>query len=849
MNSLVVNADTNLESPLPLCLLLNARSVFNKSKNLIDLLQNLKPDICLISETFETDKRPIKEIFENSNFESYSYHRSGRAPGGGCAIVFNHDRFSVEEIKIEAPEEVETVWALFVPKQALKGWKVNKIAVGSYYISPKSKHKQETIDNIVENIHRIRSKYDNDVRFLIGGDFNKKDFGDVIDSYGALHQVVTQPTRKNSILEILLTDMATFYHPVSTIEPLECDEDKIGEDSDHKIVVFAPKNNIRFKTERKKRIVKTRPLPDSKIFLYEQQVGNFPWEAAFENKTADEQVELFHEVLRHHLDVYFPEKLTKMSNLDKNWMTPELKQLHRQMQREYFKHRRSTKYKSYKRRYKKLKQKSIKNRLKNFVTELKQTAPGKWFSMAKKIGAVENKSSDDVVVDSLKNLSNQEAANAIAQHFAAVSNEYSPMDFSKLPAYLPAPPPPQIDEITVYRGLTSIKKTKSTLPIDIPEKLRKEVAVHLAAPLTIIYNNCLASAVYPSLWKHEWVTPAPKVSNPMGVTDLRKISCTSDYSKLFEKFIKQWVMEDIEKNIDVGQFGGQVGIGTEHMLVCYIDRILQLLDKNPNKSAVIATSLDWAAAFDRQDPTIAIQKFLKMGVRPSLVPLLTNYLSDRKMTVKFNNEVSDIFSLVGGGPQGTLLGGVEYLVNGNDNLDAAEPEDRFKFIDDASLAQLICLASLLVDYDIWSHVPSDVGIDSKFLPLQSLPIQEILDSVCQWSVDNLAKLNTSKCYFMVFSRSNENFSTRLVLNENVLEQKSEAKLLGMWITEDLSWTKNCQEICKKAYSRLSLITKLKYVGVKTEDLAEIYILFIRSIVEYCSVVFHSSLTLEQANKL
>ena len=163
--------------------------------------------------------------------------------------------------------------------------------------------------------------------------------------------------------------------------------------------------------------------------------------------------------------------------------------------------------------------------------------------------------------------------------------------------------------------------------------------------------------------------------------------------------------------------------------------------------------------------------------------------------------------------------------------------------------QLICLASLLIDYDIWDHVPSDVGVDQKFLPLQPLPIQKILDSVWLWSEENLAKLNTNKCYYMVFSRSEENFSTRLVLNNNVLEQKSDAKLLGMWITEDLSWAKNCQEICKKAYSRLSLITKLKYVGVNTDDLIEIYILFIRSIVEYCSVVYHSSLTVEQTNKL
>ena len=46
-----------------------------------------------------------------------------------------------------------------------------------------------------------------------------------------------------------------------------------------------------------------------------------------------------------------------------------------------------------------------------------------------------------------------------------------------------------------------------------------------------------------------------------------------------------------------------------------------------------------------------------------------------------------------------------------------------------------------------------------------------------------------------------------------------------------------------------MLTKLKYVGVSTEDLIEIYILFIRIIAEYCSVVFHSSLTMGQANDL
>ena len=105
-----------------------------------------------------------------------------------------------------------------------------------------------------------------------------------------------------------------------------------------------------------------------------------------------------------------------------------------------------------------------------------------------------------------------------------------------------------------------------------------------------------------------------------------------------------------------GQYGGQAGVGTEHMLVSYIDRILKCLDTHSDKSAVIATSLDWASAFDRQDPTLAILKFINLGIRPSLIPILCSYLDDRKMKVKFNNEMSELLNLIGGGPQGTQAG-------------------------------------------------------------------------------------------------------------------------------------------------------------------------------------------------
>ena len=48
---------------------------------------------------------------------------------------------------------------------------------------------------------------------------------------------------------------------------------------------------------------------------------------------------------------------------------------------------------------------------------------------------------------------------------------------------------------------------------------------------------------------------------------------------------------------------------------------------------------------------------------------------------------------------------------------------------------------------------------------------------------------------------------------------------------------------------MSLLRKLVGFGVKLNDLVVIYILFIRSLLEYCSVVWHSSITAEEKNDL
>ena len=146
--------------------------------------------------------------------------------------------------------------------------------------------------------------------------------------------------------------------------------------------------------------------------------------------------------------------------MDKKWMSPTLKTLHRKMQREYFKNRKSAKFKLLKSRFKKLKFKSIRTFYANFVTELKNSDPAKWYTLAKRIGAVDTLRNGDVFVESLENLSGAQAAQQIARHFSEISNDYQPIDFNKLPAFLPAQLPPQVEEYQIYQRLCRLHKTR-----------------------------------------------------------------------------------------------------------------------------------------------------------------------------------------------------------------------------------------------------------------------------------------------------------------------------------------------------------------------------------------------------
>ena len=87
-------------------------------------------------------------------------------------------------------------------------------------------------------------------------------------------------------------------------------------------------------------------------------------------------------------------------------------------------------------------------------------------------------------------------------------------------------------------------------------------------------------------------------------------------------------------------------------------------------------------------------------------------------------------------------------------------------------------------------MPSDVGIPNKYLPSSSFEMQDYLNDITQWTSDNLMQINESKSNFIIFTRSKQEFTTRLNMHNVPLEKLSVIKLLGMWLEQDLSWSKN-----------------------------------------------------------
>ena len=291
----------------------------------------------------------------------------------------------------------------------------------------------------------------------------------------------------------------------------------------------------------------------------------------------------------------------------------------------------------------------------------------------------------------------------------------------------------------------------------------------------------------------------------------------------------------------------------KHYLIRMIHQILTDTDSRSTGevNAVIATLYDWKEAFPRQCPKIGIEAFIRCGVRPSLIPVLISYLQGRTMKVKWHGVLSSERKLNGGVAQGSTFGIWQYLAGSNDNANCVPEKYRYKFVDDLSVLEKINLLIVgLASHNLKLSVPNDILVENQIIDPVHLKSQQYLNEIAKWTADHKGILNEKKTKVMIFNYSRDHqFTTRLQLNNHNIEIINETRLLGVQVTDDLKWNRNTEILVKKANQRMQILRKASEFTSKISDRRQIYILYVRSILEQSCVVWNSSLTQENIQDL
>lgn len=119
----------------------------------------------------------------------------------------------------------------------------------------------------------------------------------------------------------------------------------------------------------------------------------------------------------------------------------------------------------------------------------------------------------------------------------------------------------------------------------------------------------------------------------------------------------------------------------------------------------------------------------------------------------------------------------------------------------------------------------------------------MLKETVDYAEINKMKINYEKTKLMVFNPGwSRDFMPRFNFNDKEIEVVEESKLLGVMLSSDLSWNANTNYIVKRANKKLWCLKRLKQLGANSNDLTDVYIKQIRSILEFSVPVWHPSLT-------
>ena len=369
--------------------------------------------------------------------------------------------------------------------------------------------------------------------------------------------------------------------------------------------------------------------------------------------------------------------------------------------------------------------------------------------------------------------------------------------------------------------ISTLNVNKAVGPDLISHKLLMNIKSSVARPLSKLFNKSLQERTFPYKWKESIVNPLFKKGDRSLVSNYRPISLLSCVGKLMERCVYKHVYNYLYFNrlLYDKQFGFLKGYSTVHQLLEIYHQVVSSLDSRQNLCMVFC---DISKAFDRVWHRGLVFKLNQLGISGPLLSWFKDYLSCRSQSVIANTSRSRSRSLNAGVPQGSVLGPLHFLVYVNDISENLLSISTL-FADDTSLA---CSASFTADIE---------GI-----------LNHDLIIISHWAKQWLVTFNPSKTVAMVFSNNRNVQLPNLIFDDVRISFVDNHKHLGLTLSSNGKWKTHINNLCQSASKLLGMMRTLKF-RLKRDSLNQIYVSFLRPVLEYASVVWDNCTKREKEN--
>ena len=167
-------------------------------------------------------------------------------------------------------------------------------------------------------------------------------------------------------------------------------------------------------------------------------------------------------------------------------------------------------------------------------------------------------------------------------------------------------------------------------------------------------NNSIASSTFPDRAKAATVVPIDKkTDNKYTVSNFRPVSLLNCFSKIYENYIKNHIVNSMRNYIFPYVSAYRKGYNSQHILIRLLEEWGQHLD---NDRVVGGVFMDVSKTFDCVPHNLLRAELAAYSVDENLLMYIYSYLSNRKQCVRINNVHSRFQNVISGVPQGSIVG-------------------------------------------------------------------------------------------------------------------------------------------------------------------------------------------------